>query len=32
MLADAMVAPLRQTTEASWREHIAQLDLVPDLG
>jgi hypothetical protein len=32
MLADAMVAPLRQTTEASWRERIAQLDLVPDLG
>ena len=32
MLADAMVAPLRQTTEATWRERIAQLDLVPDLG
>ena len=32
MLADAMVAPLRQTTEATWRERLAQLDLVPDLG
>jgi hypothetical protein len=31
-LADAMVAPLRKTTEATWRERIAQLDLVPDLG
>lgn len=31
-LADAMVAPMRQTAELSWRERIAQLDLVPDLG
>jgi murein DD-endopeptidase MepM/ murein hydrolase activator NlpD len=32
MLADFMVAPLRQTTEATWRERLAQLDLAPDLG
>ena len=32
MLADAKVAPLRQNTDATWRERIAQLDLVPDLG
>ena len=32
MLADFMVAPLRQTTEATWRQRLAQLDLVPDLG
>ncbi len=31
-LADAMVAPMRQTPERSWRDRVAELDLVPDLG
>lgn len=31
-LADAMVAPMRQTPEPTWRDRLAQLDLVPDLG
>ena len=31
-LADAMIAPMRQTPERSWRAKLAELDLVPDLG
>lgn len=31
-LADAMVAPMRQTPERGWRDKLADLDLVPDLG
>jgi murein DD-endopeptidase MepM/ murein hydrolase activator NlpD len=31
-LADAMVAPMRQTPERNWRDRLAELDLVPDLG
>ncbi len=31
-LADAMVAPMRQTTERNWRDRLSELDLVPDLG
>lgn len=31
-LADAMVAPMRQTPERNWRTNLAELDLVPDLG
>ena len=31
-LADAMVAPMRQTPEKTWRDRLAELDLVPDLG
>jgi murein DD-endopeptidase MepM/ murein hydrolase activator NlpD len=31
-LADAMVAPMRQTPERNWRNRLSELDLVPDLG
>ena len=31
-LAGAMTTSLRQTPERSWREKLAELDLVPDLG
>lgn len=31
-LADAMIAPMRQTPERSWRDRLAELELVPDLG
>lgn len=31
-LADAMIAPMRQTPERSWREKVSEMDLVPDLG
>lgn len=31
-LADAMVAPMRQTSERTWRDRLTELDLVPDLG
>jgi murein DD-endopeptidase MepM/ murein hydrolase activator NlpD len=31
-LADAISAPLRQKSQPTWREKIAALDLVPDLG
>lgn len=31
-LADAMIAPMRQIPERGWREKLAGLDLVPDLG
>jgi murein DD-endopeptidase MepM/ murein hydrolase activator NlpD len=31
-LADAIVAPLRQKSAPDWRERLAQMDLVPDLG
>jgi murein DD-endopeptidase MepM/ murein hydrolase activator NlpD len=31
-LADAMVSPMRQTPERNWRDRLADLDLVPDLG
>lgn len=31
-LADAMVAPMRQTPELTWRDKLAEMDLVPDLG
>ena len=30
-LADAMVAPMRQTPELTWRDKLAEMDLVPDL-
>ena len=32
MLADAMVAPMRQMPELTWRDKLAEMDLVPDLG
>jgi murein DD-endopeptidase MepM/ murein hydrolase activator NlpD len=31
-LADAIATPLRQKTEPSWRERLAHMDIVPDLG
>jgi murein DD-endopeptidase MepM/ murein hydrolase activator NlpD len=31
-LADAMVAPMRGAAERGWRDRLAELDLVPDLG
>jgi murein DD-endopeptidase MepM/ murein hydrolase activator NlpD len=31
-LADAMIAPMRQTPERGWRDRLAELELVPDLG
>ena len=31
-LADAMIAPMRQTPEPTWRDKLAEMDLVPDLG
>ena len=31
-LADAMIAPMRQTPELTWRDKLAEMDLVPDLG
>jgi murein DD-endopeptidase MepM/ murein hydrolase activator NlpD len=31
-IADAMAAPLRTATTPNWREKLAKLDLVPDLG
>jgi murein DD-endopeptidase MepM/ murein hydrolase activator NlpD len=31
-LADAMVAPMRQTPERNWRDRLGEMDLVPDLG
>jgi murein DD-endopeptidase MepM/ murein hydrolase activator NlpD len=31
-LADAMTSPMRQTPERDWRDRLAELDLVPDLG
>jgi murein DD-endopeptidase MepM/ murein hydrolase activator NlpD len=31
-IADAMTTPMRQTPERSWRDRLAELDLVPDLG
>lgn len=31
-LADAMVSPMRQNDEPTWREKFADMDLVPDLG
>ena len=31
-LADAMVAPMRQMPELTWRDKLAEMDLVPDLG
>lgn len=31
-LADAMIAPMRQTPERTWRDTLSELDLVPDLG
>ncbi len=31
-MADAMVAPLRQTPERTWRDKLSEMDLVPDLG
>ncbi|MGB5076857.1 MAG: M23 family metallopeptidase [Sphingorhabdus sp.] len=31
-LADAMVSPMRQTVQRNWRDRLAELDLVPDLG
>ena len=31
-LADAMVAPMRQTSEPTWRDRLGEMDLVPDLG
>ena len=31
-LADAMVAPMRAAPEQSWRDRLAEMDLVPDLG
>ena len=32
VLADAMVTPLRQSQESTWRERISEMDFVPDLG
>jgi murein DD-endopeptidase MepM/ murein hydrolase activator NlpD len=32
VIADAMVAPLRSTAAPGWREKLANMDLVPDLG
>jgi murein DD-endopeptidase MepM/ murein hydrolase activator NlpD len=32
VIADAMVAPLRATVVPGWREKLANMDLVPDLG
>lgn len=31
-LADAMVAPMRTAPERNWRDWLAEIDLVPDLG
>jgi murein DD-endopeptidase MepM/ murein hydrolase activator NlpD len=31
-LADAMVAPMRQTPERTWRDRLSEMDMVPDLG
>ena len=31
-VADAMILPLRQTPERTWRDKLAEMDLVPDLG
>lgn len=31
-ISDAMVAPLRQTPERTWRDKLSEMDLVPDLG
>ncbi len=31
-LADAMIAPMRQTPERTWRDRLSEMDLVPDLG
>ena len=31
-LADAMMAPMRRMPERTWRDKLAELDLVPDLG
>ena len=31
-IADAMVTPLRNQSESSWRERLATLDFAPDLG
>ena len=31
-IANAMTTPMRQTPERSWRDRLADLDLVPDLG
>jgi murein DD-endopeptidase MepM/ murein hydrolase activator NlpD len=31
-LADAMVAHMRHTPERTWRDKLAEMDLVPDLG
>ena len=31
-LADAMVEPMRQLPERTWRDRLAEMDLVPDLG
>ncbi len=31
-MADAMVAPLRQTPARTWRDTLAEIDFVPDLG
>ena len=32
VMADAMVTPMRQTPERTWRDTLAEMDLVPDLG
>jgi murein DD-endopeptidase MepM/ murein hydrolase activator NlpD len=32
VLADAMTAPMRAAPERTWRNRLAELDLVPDLG
>ena len=32
LLADATSAPMRQSEEPSWRDRLAELDFVPDLG
>ncbi len=32
VMADAMVTPMRQMPERTWRDTLAEMDLVPDLG